>query len=174
MLQLSMIMCHDNISTMTCQFCDQSSVTSSMTSFVKIYLCQYLMTEVKLRNQIWHMSRSGQGQPLDKATCARASRRTRTGASNLKNAPIDLGFCLHTFQDIWRIFGARAYARTRFAIEFRHFFDGFEYLTEFYIISNLFQTNWTWNKAYAPENVKTHARAHRLNVHFKISHKPLE
>ena len=70
-----MIMCHCIGMAQIAFQGDQSSVTSSMTSFMKMRFYEYLINGTHSDNQNWHASSSGQGSTI-KPTFARARVKT--------------------------------------------------------------------------------------------------
>ena len=162
-LQFIMIMCH-GISLAQISFQGhQSSVTSSMTSFMKMRFYEYLINGTHSDNQNWHASSSGQGSTI-RPTFARARVRTdahvRVKILTCSNRPRIL--FAHVSGHFKHFMSARAYRRARAHSLYRSknssFFDWFGCLSKFSIIWNLSRTFWTNISACAREKPQKSTR----------------
>ena len=162
-LQFIMIMCH-GISLAQISFQGhQSSVTSSMTSFMKMRFYEYLINGTHSDNQNWHASSSGQGSTI-RPTFARARVKTdahaRVKILTCSNRPRIL--FAHVSGHFKHFMSARAYRRARARTLYRSknssFFDWFGCLSKFSIIWNLSRTFWTNISACAREKPQKSTR----------------
>ena len=107
-----MIMCHVIILLQISSQGHQSSMTSSMTSFIKIRPYQYLITGMHSDNQIWHASSSGQGSAIRSnsgSVRVKTDAQARVKILKCSNRPRNL--FAHVSGHFEHLMSARAYRR---------------------------------------------------------------
>ena len=151
-----MIMCHDMILLQISFQGHPSSVTSSMTSFIKIRPYQYLMTGIHSDNQNWHASSSGQESAIRSnsgSVRVKTDAHARVKILKCSNRPRNL--FAHVSGHFEHLMSARAYRRARARLLYTskncRFFDWFGCLNEFSIIWNLSRSFWTYINGCARE-----------------------